>query len=97
MAEEKVNGPEGSVLTEMIKQLLRAKMYGITTKYLQARFMGRKEAHSSWKIVKKVSLRKPDAEPKKGIRTHRATAVTLVMSKWSATKINWTTGKGKRT
>ena len=35
-------------------------------------------------IVKLVLLRKPDAAPKKGIRSYRAIALTSVMSKWYA-------------
>ena len=34
-----------------------------------------------------MSLRKFDAEPQKGIRSHRAIALTLVMSKWYASSI----------
>ena len=44
--------------------------------------MGREEYHSSWKIVKLVFLREPDAEPKKGIRCCRAIAPASLMSKW---------------
>ena len=46
--------------------------------------MGQMEAPSSWKIVKFVFLRKPDAEAKEGIRNYRAIALTSVMSKWYA-------------
>ena len=49
--------------------------------------MGLTEAPSSWKIVKLVFLRKPDAEPKKGIGSYRAIALTPVMSKWYASCI----------
>ena len=42
------------------------------------------EAPSLWKIVKLVLLRKPDAEPTKGIISYRAIALTSVMSKWYA-------------
>ena len=42
------------------------------------------ESPSSWKIVKLVFLRKPDAEPKRGIRSCTAIALTSVMSKWYA-------------
>ena len=53
------------------------------------------EAPSSWKIVKLVFLRKPDAEPKKGTRSYRATALTSVMSKWYASCIILRLEKGK--
>ena len=54
MAEERVNGPGDSVVTEMI-------------------FMGQVDAPSSWGIVKRVFQRKPDAEPKRGTKSYRAT------------------------
>ena len=50
--------------------------------------MGQVEAPSSWKIVRLVFLRKPDAVPKKGIRSFRATALTSVVSKRYAACIN---------
>ena len=83
MCEDKVNGPEDAVVSEMIKQLLLEKIY-IVTKYFQERFMGQMKASSSWKIVKLMFFRKPDAEPKKGTRSDRAIALTSVMSKWFA-------------
>ena len=46
--------------------------------------MGQTESPSSWKVVKLVFLRKPDAAPEKGIRSYRAIALTSVMSKWYA-------------
>ena len=61
MSDNKVNGPEDTVVSEMIKQLLLEKIYTIT-KFFQERFMGQMEAPSSWKVVKLVFLRKPDAE-----------------------------------
>ena len=68
-----MNGPEDAVVSEMIKQLP-----------LQERLMGQTEAPSSWKIVKLEFLRKLDVEPKKGNRSYRAIALTLIMSKWFA-------------
>ena len=49
--------------------------------------MGQMEAPSSRKIVKLVFLRKPDAEPQKGIRSYEAIALKSVMSKWYASCI----------
>ena len=86
MSENKGNGPEDAVVSEMIKQLPLEKIYTVT-KCFQERFMGQMEAPSSWKIVKLVFLRKPDAEPKKGIRSYRAIALTSVMWKWYASCI----------
>ena len=45
------------------------------------------EAPSSWRIVKLIFLRKPDAAPKKGVRSYRDNALTSVMSKWYASCI----------
>ena len=49
--------------------------------------MGLMESPSSWKVVKLVFLRKPDASSKKGIRSCRAIALTSVMSKCYASCI----------
>ena len=57
MSENKVNGPEVAVVSEMIKQLPREKIY-IITKCFQQRFMGQMEAASSWKVVKLVFFTK---------------------------------------
>ena len=46
---------------------------------------GLEDAPSSWRIVKLVFLRKPDAGPKKWLRSYRAIALTTVMSKLYAT------------
>ena len=86
MCDNKVKGPEDAVVSEMIKQLSFEKIH-ITTRCFQERFVGEMEAPSSWKIVVWVFLREPDAEPKKGTRSYRAIAFTLVMSKWLASCI----------
>ena len=78
MSDNKVHGPEDAVASQMIKQLPLEKIYTVT-KCFQERFMGQTEAPSSWKIVKLVFLRKPDAD--------RAIALTSVMSKWYASGI----------
>ena len=62
MCDHKVKGPGDAVVSEMIKQLPVEKIF-IFTRWFQKRFMGQKEAPSSWKIVAWVFLRKPDAEP----------------------------------
>ena len=49
--------------------------------------MGTMESPSSWKVVKLVFLRKPDAAPAEGVRSYRAIALTSVMSKWYASYI----------
>ena len=54
------------------------------------------ESPSSWRIVKLVFLRKPDAAPKKVIRSYRAIALTSVMSKWYASCTPLRLEKGKR-
>ena len=85
MSDNKVIGPEDTAVSEMIKQLPYEEIY-IITKCFQERFMGQMEAPSSWKIVR-LFLREPDAEPKKGITSYGAIALTPVVSKWYATFI----------
>ena len=84
MAENKVNGPEDSIASEVIKQLPQENFLEIT-RCFQDRCMELEEASSPWAIVKLVFLRNLDAEPKNGIRSYRAIASTLLMSRWSAT------------
>ena len=62
------------------------KIYTVTMCF-QELFIGIMETPSSWKVVKLVFLRKPDAAPTEGIRSNRAIALTLVMSKWYASCI----------
>ena len=57
------------------------------TRCFQECFLGQMEAPSSWKIVKLVFLRKPDVEPKKGIRSYRAIALDIGDGKWCASCI----------
>ena len=78
MSDNKVNGPYDATASEMIKQLPLEKNCTIT-RCFQERFLGQMESPTSWKIMMLVFLRKPDAEPKKGIRSFRAIALTLVM------------------
>ena len=82
MSDNKVNGPEDAIVSEMIKQLPVEKICTFT-RCFQERFMGQMESPSSWKIVILVFLNKPDA----GIRSCRAIALTSVMSKWYASCI----------
>ena len=46
MAEERVNGPEDSIVSEMVKQVPQENMYEIT-RCFQVRFLGLEEAPSS--------------------------------------------------
>ena len=64
MAEERVNDPEDSIVSEMIKQLPQDKLYEMT-KCFQDSFMGLEDAPSSWVIAKMVFPRKVDAEHQK--------------------------------
>ena len=93
MSQNKVNGPEDAVVSEMIKQLPQEKVY-IMLKCFQERFMGQMEAPSSWKIVKLVFLRKPRCGSKERDRSCMATALTSVMSKWYASCIMLRLEKG---
>ena len=60
-------------VSEMIKQLLQEEVY-FTTKCCQECFIGQILVPSSWKIVRLVSLRKPDGNQRKGSEAagHRA-------------------------
>ena len=53
LSENKVNGPEDAILSEMIKRLPTEKIY-IITMCFQERFLCRMESPSSWKVVKLV-------------------------------------------
>ena len=69
MADNKVNGPEDTVVSEMIKQLLLGEdlqCYKVFSTTLHGPDGG---------------SRKPDADPMKGMRSYRAMALTSVMSK----------------
>ena len=94
MSNNKVNGLEDAIVSEWIKHLPLGTIC-TTIKCFQERFMGQTESPNSWKIVKPVFLRKPDAEPKKGIRSYKAIALTSVMSKWYGSCISLRLEKGK--
>ena len=83
LSDNKVNGPEDAIVSEMITKLPMEKIY-IIARCFQERFMGQMESPSSWKVVKLVFLKKSDAVPTKGIRNYLAIALTSVMSKWYA-------------
>ena len=87
--EERVNGTEDSIVMKMLKHFPQAKAYDIDRclQNRRKRFMGLMESHSLWRTVNLVFLWRPDAEPKNGIRSHRALALTFVVSKWYATCI----------
>ena len=59
--------------------------------------MGQMDAPSSWKTVKLVFSRKPDAEPKNGISGCGVIALTSVISKWYAFLYYSSSEKAKRT
>ena len=63
MSENKVNGPEEAVVSEMSKQLPQGEIH-IITKCFQERFMGQMEAPSSWKFVKLVFFTKTRSRTK---------------------------------
>ena len=86
MSENKVNGPEDVILSEMIKRLPMEKIFTVT-RCFQERFVGMMESPNSWKVVNLVFLRKPDAAPTKEVRSYRAIALTSVMLKCYASCI----------
>ena len=59
------------------------KIYTIT-KCFHERFMGSMEPPNSGKIVQLLFLRKPNAQPRKGIKGYRPVALSSVMSTWYA-------------
>ena len=78
LSDNKVNGPEDAIGSEMIKRLPFEKIYTIA-RCFQERFMGQMESPSSWKVVKLVFSKKPDAAPTEGIGSYRAIALTSAM------------------
>ena len=86
LSDNKVNGHEDAIVSEMIEKLPLDKICTIA-RCFQERFLGLMESPNSWKIVKLACVRKPDAAPKKGIRSYRAIVLTSVMSKWYASCI----------
>ena len=75
MKPDEANGPEDASVTEVLKELPIETIYDIP-EWFQHR------AQSSWRIVKLVFLRKPDASAEKGIRDCQAIAPTSEMAKW---------------
>ena len=53
------------------------------------------DAPSSWKSVKLVFLRKPEAVPKKEMRSYSAAALTSVMSKLVCDRVLFCVWKGQ--
>ena len=68
LSDDKVNGPEDAIVSEMIKRLPMEKMFTIV-RCCQERFSGLMESPSSWKKVKLVFLRYSDVVPQPGIRS----------------------------
>ena len=95
MSDNRVNGPDDAVVSEMIKHLPVEKIC-IIARCFQERFLCQMDALSSWEIVKLGLLRKPDAELRKGIRSCGAIALTSVMSKWYVSLCDGAHGKGER-
>ena len=77
---EEVNVDPDETVEEQKKRIMTLKEDGDR----HFSFMEQDDAPSSLRIVKLVILRKPDAAPKKGIRSYRASALTSVMSMWYA-------------
>ena len=82
LSHNKVSAAD-AIVSEMMKALPWEKLC-VVAECFQQRFKGVVQALDSWMTVKLVFLRKPDAEPKKGIQGYRAIALTSVMSKWYA-------------
>ena len=106
LSDNKVNGPEDAIVSEMIKRLPMEKIYTIAScawrdilyyhEMFSGMISGLMESPSSWKVVKLVFLRKPDAATTKGIGSCRAIALTSVMSNWYVSCILLRSEKEKR-
>ena len=81
-ADENVSRPEDSIVTEMINAFLKKDLWNSSVSKLALWVRKKRRTLGDSKIA---FLRKPDAEPKKGIRRYRAVALTSVMSRWDAT------------
>ena len=68
LSDNTVNGPEDAIVSGIIKWWPMEKILTIV-RCFQERFTGHMESPNSWKIAKLAFLRKPDAAPKKGIRS----------------------------
>ena len=91
LSENKVNGPEDAILSEMIKRLPTEKVY-IITKCFQERFFG------SDGVSELMEGGETDVlEEAEGIRSYRAIALTSVTSKWYASCILLRLEKEKET
>ena len=65
MLENKANGPEDATASEMMEQLPQEK-FSPPHNTFKTRYVGLVDAPSSWRIVKLIFLRKPDAAPGRG-------------------------------
>ena len=83
LSDNIVNGPEDAIVNEMIKKLPMDKIY-ILARGFQERYLGQMASPSSWKVVKLVFWKKPDAAPTKGIKSYWVIALTSIVFKWYA-------------
>ena len=83
LSEHKVNGPEGSLVSEMIKQLPQEKRRD--HKMLSRLVYGVGRCAQFVEDCKACVPEKPDAALEKGTRRCRAVAWTSGMSKWYVT------------
>ena len=85
MQENGVSGTEDNMVNEMIKRKVPLDKFKCLRDVSRDVSWGVRRLPSSWNIVRLLFVRKPDAEPKKGIKSCRAAALTSVMSNWYAT------------
>ena len=82
MSENKVNGPEDAVVSEMIKQLPQENLK-VMTECFQESFMGQMEGTRFMEDLETgVFFTKTRCGTKEEIRSYRALALASVMSKW---------------
>ena len=83
MSENKVNRPEDTVVSEMIKTVASREI--VRQKILSRKFHGKSGGTKFLEDREtNVFTKNPDAKPKKRVRGYNAIALTAVMSKWYA-------------
>ena len=93
LSDNKVNGPEDAIVSEMIKRLPMEKNH-IIARCFQERFLGLMESRSSWKIVELFFFEETGRCPEE--RNHKQQSNTSVISKWCASCVFLRLEKEKR-
>ena len=84
LSDDKVNGPEDAIVSEMIQKVAHGEDVYCCSVLSGTIFWSDGISKLVENGVKLVFLRYSDVVPQPGIRSYRAIALTLVMSKWYA-------------